>query len=166
LNRFPFFGLLLIIVGALLLRREFHLFYFSWHIVGWGLLSLWGAFSFIQGFSKNEGGKVFFGTAAILFGLYNILRTFDFIEIHYHTFLSIVFIILGFSFLTTTIAEKSLWLLLPTLFFGGVGTVLLLDEYGYIDSWDIWNYAHMFWPIVIILFGLLIVLRSSRRKSF
>ena len=162
MKRFPFFGLFLIIIGGVLLLRELHVFNASWKLILWGMFALCGAVMFMRGFSKSEGGKVFFGTLVFLFGLYNLLRSFDFIEIHHHTFFSIVFIIVGFAFLMMGIAERSWWSLIPSMLIGGMGVVFLLDEYGYIDSWDVWENAHTFWPIVLIVIGAIIILRSRR----
>jgi hypothetical protein len=161
--RFSIFGILLIIIGSFLLLRQFHVIELRWNIFLWGILTLWSGEMFIRGFIKNENGKVFFGTALFLLALYNLLRSLDFIEVHFHTFISILFIILGFSFLMLALTEpRSMLPLIPGFFLGGIGTLLLLEDYGYIDSWNVWNFARTYWPVVLIAFGVAMILKRRQ----
>jgi len=161
--RFSVFGVLLIIIGSFLLLKQFHIIELRWDIFLWGLLTIWSGDMYLRGFKKNENGKVFFGTTLFLFALYNLLRSLDFFEVHFHTFVPIIFIILGFSFLMVALTEpRSFVPLIPGFFLSGIGTLLLLDEYGYIDSFDVWNYVRVYWPIALILFGLMLIFRTRK----
>jgi len=163
-TRFPFFGLFLIIVGSALLLKELDVLTFKWRFIWWGLLLLFGAFAFIRGFSQNEKAKVFWGTVAFLFGLYFILRSVDYFIIGIISFFPITLIIIGLAFLLTsfTIPRSGI----PVVFFflfSGLGFAFLLEEHGHLESWEIWDAIRTYWPLVLVLLGIIIIFQSKRK---
>ncbi|MEK7263059.1 MAG: DUF5668 domain-containing protein [Bacteroidota bacterium] len=160
---FSVFGVFLIAAGILLLLRQFDILYFGWKKIFFVGLIIFGGMSFISGFANNDRGKIFFGTIGFFIGLYFLLRSLDFIYLHYHSFFPIIFIIIGCAFLFTVFsAPFSFFPVIPALAFGGIGTLLLLSRFGYFEYYDVWYYAGKYWPVVLILLGGSLLLRSKR----
>ena len=161
--RLSFFGVLLVVTGIFLLLQQFDVLYVGWKKIFYVGFILYGGMSFITGFANNEKGKIFFGTIGFFIGLYFLLRSLDFVYLHHHAFLPIIFIIIGCAFLFTAFsAPFSFFLIIPALTFGGIGTLLLVSHYGYLDYYDVSYYARKYWPVVFILLGGSLLLRSKR----
>jgi hypothetical protein len=160
--RLSFWGLLFVVTGILLLLQQFDVFYIGWKKILYVGLILYGGISFINGFVHNEKGKIFFGTIGFFIGLYFLLRTLDFVSLHHHAFFPLVLIIIGCAFLFTSFTEPRSFLpLVPALLFGGTGALLLLSHYGYWDYYDVWYNAKKYWPVILILLGGSLLLRSK-----
>jgi hypothetical protein len=159
----PWFAISLILIGGTLLLHRLHVISFGWQGVGWALLCLFGAFKAVEGFSGHTRGKVFWGTLLFLVGLYGVLRHLDVVELRSYVTFPAILLALGFSLLATVLSNPKDWhLLVPALFFAALGTVLLLDEFGYFYRWDVVAAVKSYWPVVLILFGVAILL--NRRK--
>ncbi len=158
-RRFPWIGVTLIAVGAVLLLEKFSLLSFETSTLVWIILMLFGVVKVGQGFSR-PGGGVFVGTVAFLYGLYFLLHTFDDVELRPHLFLPASFLIFGFAFLMLFFRNIREWIyILPALLLLSAGSLFLLNRLGYFDAWDVGEVLRVYWPLGLILIGVMIVLK-------
>jgi hypothetical protein len=167
--RISWFGIVLIVLGLIMLLDRFHLVMISFGTVFWPLVMLLGIVTVVRGFSDNRTGKIFWGTVMFLFALFFFLRSSEYFEVRAHVFPPALFLIFGIAFLMTFVNNVREWyMLIPAIAFGGIGVFLILVEYGYIyrwDAWEVWNATRLYWPILVILFGLALMLRRSGRTN-
>lgn len=161
--KFSLFGVALIVIGVLLLLRNLDVLTLRFASYFWPLIMLFGVVGVGQGFSANRRGKVFWSTVVFLYALFFFLRSLDFIEMRGHFFIPASFLVFGLAFLMMYLVNVREWaLLIPSFVLIGLGSIFILDEFGYVDGWEVWYSIRQYWPIAIILFGLGILLR---RKS-
>ncbi len=163
---FPIFGVLLIIVGVALLLDRLAAIHFGWNRIFWATMVFFGGAMVVRAFMDNVRRGIFFGTVIFLFGLLFLLRSFHLVEGRFHLFFPATFIILGFAFLVLFVFDPQDWhLLIPTGIFLSLGIVFMLTELEYFDRWEIWYTLKTWWPLVLILIGLSMILRRrSVRK--
>jgi len=164
-QRIPWFGIALIVFGAAILLRKFHFIELEYWSIFWPLLILLGLVIAGRGFSSNSHGRVFWGTVLFLFSLYFLLRSGDFNVASGFLFPPSVFLIIGLGFLMLFVNNPREWyFLLLALFFGGIGSLLLLVNYGYLYYWDVWELVRTYWPVALILVGVALLLRKRPRS--
>lgn len=160
--RFSWFGLTLILVGTALLFDRFGIVDFDFGQVVWSGLLIYGLGHLIRGFGRRSKGEVFWGTLLVLFAFQSLLRSFDLFELHSLMFISTIFIILGISFLAMYLSSlRDYQILIPTILFLGFGVALVLGDLGFIDHHEVWCFLRLFWPIILVFFGLWLLLRRK-----
>jgi hypothetical protein len=168
-GRFPLFGVALVLIGAAMLLDRTGVLSLSWPLVFWGAIALLGAFKLTRGFTVATcgGGSLFWGTVLLAVGLYNVLRDMNVTVIDTYLELPALVTTVGAGFLMMFIRHPRHWhILIPALFFGGLGTLMLLSELGYFSRWEVMSVVRTYWPIVLILFGASLLLsRGYPRKS-
>lgn len=164
LRRIPLFAIILITVGLLLLADQLGMLDLTlWHFVT-GCMILYGMSVVIRSFSTGDRKKIFWGTLLFLLGLYLLLDSLGLIPTQYPALIPAVFLMLGFSFLMSYLHNARDWLLLiPTLFFIGIGGLIIADERELLTAHTIVQYVRQYWPLLLILFGLGLILNSRRR---
>jgi hypothetical protein len=156
----PWFGVALVVIGAAILLQKLHVIEVDFWTVFWPLMMLMGLVGVARGFSGEKRGKIFWGTVGFLFSLFFLLRSLDFVEIRPHMFLPAAFLVFGIAFLMLFVNTFRDWyLLIPAVILGGTGVMFLLAEYGFLYYWDVWQTFRVYWPAVLILFGLAIILK-------
>jgi hypothetical protein len=74
------------------------------------------------------------------------------------------FVGLGLAFLLIVAGDPHRWhMLVPGLFFTGLGAVILLAELDYLSRWGVQQVVHQYWPVALILFGISLLL--NRRSA-
>jgi len=156
----PWFGVALVVVGVAILLQKLHVVEVEFGMVFWPLLMLLGLVGVARGFALGARGKIFWGTVGFLYALFFLLRSLDFVEIRPHMFLPATFLVFGIAFLMLSVNTFRDWyFLIPAAILGGTGAMFLLAEYGYLYYWDVWQAVRLYWPAVLILFGLGIILK-------
>jgi hypothetical protein len=165
-RKIPTLGIILIAVGLLLLADQIGIMRMSFWNFAMGFMVLFGATLVIRSFSRGDRNKVFWGTALFLLGLYFIFDSLDLITDRYTVIVPALFLILGFSFLMMYVYNLRDWhLLIPTIFFTGIGVLIFADSSGFFDLYRLENYLLNFWPLLLILFGVGLIAKSRRRKQ-
>ncbi len=158
--RFPWIGVVLILVGGVLLLDRLHVADIRFSYVFWALLMVFGLIKVSQGFSNNSSGRVFMGTIFFLYGLYFLLRVLDYVEFRGHIFIPATFIIIGFAFIMTFLNNMREWsLLVPAILLMGIGSAYILSDMGYLYPWEVGEYVRMYWPVGLILVGIALLFR-------
>jgi hypothetical protein len=71
---------------------------------------------------------------------------------------------LGLSFLMLFLYDpRRFGVLVPVFFFGGYGILYYLWWWDVIDWFEMKHYLHLYWPVLIIFWGLSLVFRPRRR---
>jgi hypothetical protein len=162
-QRFPVFGVILLLVGIALLLERLEILAFGWGRILWTAITLLGAGVVIRAFLENSRGKVFWGTVLFLFGLLFLLRSFRLVENQGELFLPAALTILGLAFFMLFVADPRDWhLLIPSAVLLAFGGTFMLTEVGYFHRWEVWETVGRWWPLVLILVGILLLVR--RRK--
>ncbi|MBI4547117.1 MAG: hypothetical protein HY707_04000 [Ignavibacteriae bacterium] len=157
----PWFGIVLIIVGGVLLLTKLDVFDIDFSTVFWSLLMVFGLVGVGRGFADTKNGKVFWGTLVFLYGLYFLLYTSDYVDIEGYLFIPSTFLIFGIAFLMLYVNNFRNWYyLIPALFLCGTGAAFIFAELGYLYRHDVWDAVRLFWPLILILIGLAIILRK------
>lgn len=158
--RAQWFGIILILLGAILLLDRMNVLDLTFSQIFWPLVMLYGIWRVARGFSRNSQRRVFTGTLFFLYGLFFFIRTWDFVEFYHHTFLAATFLIFGIAFLMLYLNRLSEWIyLIPFTLLSGIGTAFLLTELGYLDRWEVWDLVRLYWPAALVLIGIAIMLR-------
>jgi hypothetical protein len=166
ISRIPILGIILVLAGAGLLLDELHLLDFGWEKVLWLAVALLGALLTFRAFANNEQGRIFFGTVLFLFGVLFLLRSFDIVHRGAHVFWPAILVIIGMAFLMLYINNTREWaLLFPAVLFVGLGAVFMLAELNYLCYWDVWDAVRQYWPVVLILIGMAMILERAVRKK-
>lgn len=158
--RVPWFGVVLIVVGGVLLLSKLNVIELEFMQVFWPVVMLFGLLRVGQGFSRNIPRRVFWGTLLFLYGLFFFLRTWEYVDMHPHRFLPASFLIVGIAFFMMYLNNVKEWLfLVPAVILTGIGGAFILTEVGYLDRWEVWEAVRLYWPIALVLVGIAIILR-------
>ena len=162
-------GFFLILLGAILLIHKLVPDFLGWRqlypliILGLGIMYLFRA----SMKPRNSRGGVFPGTILLLAGIFFILRNYDLVPFYYVRDVWQVFVIIfGLGFLALYIANPKDWgVLIPAGIFIFIGVLSLLKMYFIID-WELWDILSDYWPTILILIGLAIIINSLRKENF
>jgi len=166
-RRVSWFGLALILVGALLLLQRMEFIHLHWSVLLWASMALLGLRLLLTGFPQSRRGRVFWGTQILLFGTYQVAGGIGLIGQHWYYLAPAWLMFIGAGFLMMYLTDMRNWhLLVPATAAGGFGLMLLLAEFGVLSRWEVTDAVKEYWPIALILFGLLMLLSQvSRNRS-
>jgi hypothetical protein len=160
----PVVGVFLIVFGLVLLLAQFKILEIGFWTIVAGAMVAYGAVLVVRSFSHTDRNRVFWGTVLFLAGLYFLLDTLGMITPDGPVFLAVLFLILGFAFLMSYVYRFSDWhLLIPAAFFIFLGGAVVAVDLGYWREVDFQYYLSNYWPILLILFGAALVLKSRRK---
>ncbi len=165
LKRIPVFGIILVVLGVGLLLRQLRIV----HIDGWSMLLIglivYGGAMIIRSFVTNVRQSLFFGSLCFYSGIVLMLGKYGFIENTPFTYVPGFLIAFGLSFLMLFIFTFSEFhLLVPAVIFIGLGTVFMMTEIGFFYPSDIKEAIRTYWPVAIILFGVLMLFSRKEKK--
>jgi hypothetical protein len=170
---------LLILVGSALLLEKIHVLHFGFARVFWAGAMIYGAVQAAHGFSLNAKSKIFWGTLLFLYSVYFFLRTLESVEFRSHFFIPVTMVIVGGGLFmlslnniparlrspALTTKSGGVWREWSTLFLAlglmGLGGAVILGKLEYIDFSDIWHTIRHYWPVVLILAGLSLILKRK-----
>ena len=160
--------LILIIACSLLLINKLFPGYLNWRHVYPLVLLLLGLFLILSVFvkRKTDKGAVFPGTLLFLIGLFFFLRNFELVEYYYVREVWPIFLViacLGFLALFF-VNPRDTGNLVPATILVALGVLFLLKQFYVIDI-ELGEIIADYWPIILILVGLSIILGSFRRRN-
>ena len=160
-SRIPWFGVALVLFGALLLVSKLNIVDLSFHEVFWPVVMLLSLVGVGRGFARGKRGKIFFGTLVFLYAVFFLLHSIDRLDIGGHLVVASTFLIFGAAFLMVWCNDFRDWFhLVPAVLLGGVGVAFFGSELGYFSHWEILDAVRLYWPLGLILFGAGMILRK------
>ncbi|MDZ7345284.1 MAG: hypothetical protein ONA69_00660 [candidate division KSB1 bacterium] len=161
-------GVLCILIGIGLTADRFFAFEFGWMQIYPLLLLALAATSAVKlspGHRPSAFNIGFFGALGAFF----FLRNYGLIDQLWLTqSWPVIILAVGIGFAVSFIYNPRDWgFLVPAVIFLGLGTLFILDSVALIRGlWDIlWEGNDRFWPIVLIVIGGLMILRSAKGRS-
>jgi hypothetical protein len=162
INKLPIFGIILVVVGTGLLLRQMDIL----RIDGKSMLLFgfiaYGAAMIIRSFLMNIRQSLFLGSVCFFLGILSLLGQYEWIEPTAYVMVPGALISFGLSFLMLFLFNfKDFHLLLPSVIFIGLGVAFMMTEIGYLYPSDVKEAISRFWPVALILFGILMLFRRK-----
>jgi len=159
-HRGGFLGFALVLIGLLFLLSSLDLWRFHWS----QFLIIIGLFFCAAAFTSHDRGPIFPGSIILLIGLFFLLRHNDLLNDPMFYMWPIFLLIIGAAFLLLYIFRPNDWgLIIP----GGalilIGLLFLAYNYD-VCGIDPARLIGDYWPLILILVGVKMVLDSRRRK--
>ena len=169
-NNRPWFGVMLIVFGIVLLLNQINIINVKFSQILWTALAVYGFAIAYRGFTKKGNGKIFWGTVLFLTSILFILKNFYLFDSYQCYFGSGHFVlfpawilIFGFAFLMVFINNPKEYVhLVLSVVLISIGGAAILVEAGYLYEWDVWYVFRHYWPLVLIAIGLSLVFRRRR----
>lgn len=163
LMKFPVFGIIVVAFGVVLLLRQFHLIAIDGYaIVVYGAL-LYGGAMIIRSYSLNVRQSLYFGSLCFYSALVLLLGKYGVIEESPFVFVPAFLMVFGLSFVMLFIFNfGDLHLLVPAVIFIGLGIAFMMTEIGYWYVGDVKEAISMYWPVALIVFGGLMLVRKKQ----
>jgi len=156
-------GIFLILFGIGLLLRKLHVFQHQWTTILWLCLGVAGLLVVIQAFIIRRRGVVFWGSLLFFSSIAVLVHRFAVLQTVPWDLPATISLAVGFSFLMVFLYDpRSVGTLIPVLFFSGYGILYYLWWWDIIDWFDVKYYIFTYWPVLIILWGLSLILRRWR----
>jgi hypothetical protein len=161
--RFPFFAILLILGGAVMLLDRLSLLDVTWMGVIWILIALVGASKLWRSVGRPSRGGQFWGTVLLLGGMAMALYEFDILIIPPRLGLPLILVLLGIGTLVKFAFMPREWhLLVPALALLGVGGAMILTVYDYLPYRSLACTLGTYWPVALVVFGAALLLNRKR----
>ena len=160
------FGILLIIFGAAMLMDRLGVINIDFANLFWPLMMIVGLMIVGKGFASDKRGKIYWGTVLFMYSLFFLMRSIDTFELHGYIFFPASFLIFGIAFFMMYLTNLKDWpLLIPSVVLCFIGAMFILTEYGFLYKWEVWDIVRLWWPVILILFGLAMLLRRKCNSS-
>ena len=163
---FPFFAVLLILVGTFMLLERAGYVDYGWMSVLWSALALIGAVKLVRGFRHPKGEGIVWGTIFFCVGMYQLLNEGGVFELPVGTAVPAFLAVIGLGFLLALIRHPREWhLAVPAFVLLGVGSAMILVEMGMLERWEIVENVRVWWPAALVLFGGALLLNSKESNA-
>ena len=159
-------AIILIFLGTVLLLDQMDIIYFSRaDLFSYGFIIL-GVILFGNGLNRVDKKGIFGGVFFISFGvMLTLMRN--------RILLSDDELALAAFFFSLTLANFVYFLfktsrysnLIWGVIFGALGSMFLFSYQGYHSRWYVWYQIERFWPILLILIGVSIILKAYKRRE-
>jgi hypothetical protein len=159
-----FIGIFLILIGAGLLLQRTHILPHRWSTVLWGAFGILGLIAVVHAFLERSRGKVFWGSLLFFVSTAVLVHRYSLLEFEPWDVPATISLAVGLSFLMLFLFDpRHIGVLVPLIFFGGYGVLYYLWWWDIINWFDMKYYIRTYWPTLIILWGLSLLVQ--RRKK-
>ena len=158
--------IVLIALGAYLLFTQLDLISFSWQdVITYGFILI-GFIMFLNAFDRPDRRGILGGVFFMSYGVTLSLMRFSYVYPNdyfgYGTFfLALALGNLVYFLFRTERTQNLVW----SAVFGGVGAVFLLMYFGYFHPWMVEDYVRTYWPLALILVGLVLILKALKNRN-
>ncbi len=164
LSRIPILGIVLVILGIGLLLRQLHILKLdgsTFLLLG---ITCYGIAVVVRAFLLTVRKQIFFGSLCFYSGILLLLGKFNLIERTPYVYVPGFLIVFGLAFLSLFIFNfKDYHLLVPAAVFIVLGGAFMMTEIGYWYASDVKEAIGMYWPVALILFGGLMLLKRKEK---
>lgn len=164
LSRIPVLGIVLVVIGSALLLRQLRIVHVdAATFIFFGLIA-YGGTIIIRSFVMEIRQALFFGSLCFYSGILLLLGKYDIVESSPFIYVPGFLIVFGIAFLMLFVFNfRDFHLLVPALIFIGLGVAFMLTEIGYWYVSDVKDVIRMYWPVALIVFGGLMLLRRNSK---
>ncbi|MFC1728794.1 hypothetical protein ACFL6I_00520 [candidate division KSB1 bacterium] len=166
---------ILVVFGVFLLLDSLNMYIFSWSLFISGAAFLLGLLMLGRAQRTRRSGRAFSGTLLLVLGGFLFLWNYGALDYIIDSPWPIYPTSIGLAFLSMFLVNwRNWWALIPAAPFLALGCCVFILEMGYIDYYtfrdftyyveDTWYYIADYYPIVIVLIGLLIIIFSMRHS--
>lgn len=156
-------GSLLILVGFSLLLDRLDVVSLRWDKIFWVAGVVLGGFFAVDGLLRKKRGRTFWGSTLFFISLYFALLKSGIIERYDYPMVPVLFLAFGLGFLVLFFADtRETTLLIPAILFCGTGIVAILWWWEMVEWRDVRRVIETYWPLILILWGLALVVRRRR----
>ncbi len=160
---FSAFGIFLILLGAGLLLHHFNFIPYNGHVVMWIALACVGIFAVVQAFIYKRRGAAFWGSLIFFVSVAEIIHRFQWMQYGQWDWVAVLSVALGLAFFMSFLYEpRRFGVLIPALFFIGYGVLYFLWWWDYIDWFDVQHYFRIYWPALLVLWGIVLLFQKRR----
>jgi hypothetical protein len=164
--RFPWFGVVMITAGAVLLLSRIHLLHVDWLTAVWAVVAAVGIWKLVRGVAGRRRGEAFWGLVLTAIGVYEVLANGDFVELWPGVEFSALMMTVGAGFLLMFVLVPRGWrVLIPAVFFLAIGGAMLAAELEYADRWSVARLVSTYWPVAIIALGAAMLIPGDTRPK-
>ena len=166
ISRIPILGIILVIIGAALLLRQLRIVHVdAATFVIFGLIA-YGGTMITRSYLMNIRQALFFGSLCFFSGVLLVLGKYDVVENSPFIYVPGFLIVFGVAFLMLYVFNfNDFHLLVPAVIFIGLGVAFMLTEVGYWYVSDVKEAVKMYWPVALIVFGGLILLKRNSKSQ-
>ena len=163
LMRIPIFGIIVVTFGVVLLLRQIHLISIDgYSIVLFGVL-VYGGAMIIRSYALNVRQSLYFGSLCFYSALVLLMGKYGGIEQTPFVYGPGFLIDFGLSLVMLFIFNmRDFHLLVPSVIFIGLGVAFMMTEIGYWYVGDVKEAISMYWPVALIVFGGLMLVRKKQ----
>lgn len=159
-----FTGIILIIIGAALILRQFDLFHFE-YVRSYGLF-LFGILFLLHGVSLSSAPRIYFSTVIALIGFYYVLDILNIVYAHRELNIAVYTIIFGLSFYPLFFFKgRRMNYLLTGNLIALIGLLFLFWHLEIINHYYLINIVDKYWPVAIILVGMIILISAFQHRE-
>lgn len=160
--KIPFIGITLVVLGVGLLLHQMNILRISNTTLIFYCITSYGIAMIVRSFFMNIRQSLFFGSLCFYSGVLLLLGNYEIIETSPYIFVPGFLMAFGLSFLMLFVFDpQDFHLLVPAGIFIGLGIVFMMTEIGYLYPSDVKDAISMYWPAVLILFGILMLFRRK-----
>jgi hypothetical protein len=157
-------GIFFILLGAGLLMQRLNILQHRWSTILWICFCAVGMVAVVQAFIERSRGKAFWGSLLFFVGIAVLVHRFAFVEYEPWDVPATISLAIGLSFLMLYLFDpRRIGVLIPVLLFGGYGVLYYLWWWDIINWFDMKHYIRMYWPALIILWGVSLILHRRRK---
>jgi hypothetical protein len=130
-----------------------------------GLIAYGGAV-IIRSYTMNIRQSLFFASLCFYSGVLLLLGKYGLVENSPYIYVPGFLMVFGLAFVMLFIFNiRDVHLLVPAIIFIGLGIAFMMTEIGYWYVSDVKDVIRMYWPLALILFGGLMLLRRNSKSQ-
>ena len=158
-------AIILIVIGVLLLLYQIDLIDFSSaDLVSYGFILVGVAFT-LKCINRSDRRGILGAVFFIFFGIAMILMREHFLPRDDEFGFAVFFMALAAgNFAYLPFKKDKTTNLISGIVFGAVGALLLWAYYGYYPSWLIYEQLWIYWPLLLIVFGTVMIVKGYMRR--
>lgn len=159
--RLPIIGIVLVLLGVALLLDQMEIIAIGGWTLLWVGLGIYGGATVARSFVVRDRRKVFIGTLLFLAGILFTLRRLDLVAGAAPVIIPAFIVMFGLGFFMLFVFDPhDAHLLIPAVLFVGLGAALMMTELGYWYVRDVWHTIGTYWPLLLVLAGVMMLLRK------
>jgi len=166
MNKHYWPGIVLIFIGLLLLLDEVEIIPLQRSdIFSYGFI-LVGLLMFVNGLQRPDKKGILGGTFFLSFGIILAMMRSRILIRDDEFGAAVFFLSLALANLVYFMVKGYRWSNFTwAIIFTALGGLILISYYGYYPSWYIYELIERYWPVILILVGITIVLRGLKKQS-